>query len=417
MAISAILAAALIAPAQDPTPFSQAQGVAEPTRLALTPVIDGSLQPDEWDAFAKTDAGATYMQWEPGKLYFAGKMPVDSELVVSLDNKQNGWLVGKDNFEFRIRFKDGQASVVTRQLDATQVAGPTWQALPQFDKAAKVAGKEVDGMVEVEAAIVDPGLNLLNFRDDERYMVRMDVVAQSSQTADPFYPRVGTLVKLSKERASAMPVGLDWGVEQPGRAIIPGTSAKVRFTFNSKADPGIKKVDIRPMGALAEHAGTTLGEPFPSLDNKGRAFVDYDAKTSKDAPMGYHLVSTTLVTADGVPAVIQASVRIAAIVDIDLPEDHLVVKPGQTEVKIPFYVKSNSIDRLEGTLAVELPTGWQLDKSDPEAFRINTARGGVRSILSMKIPDSVAGTAPVKFTAEVGKQKVTQTFWVTIVRK
>jgi hypothetical protein len=297
------------------------------------------------------------------------------------------------------------------------VGGPKWVELPAFDKVAIVAGKVDNGVAHIEAALVDPGVGLLPVRDEERYMVRMDVVAQSSQATEPFYPRVGTLIQLRTERASAMPVGLNWKVEQPGRSVTPGGSTKMRFSFSTKEEElGLKKIEIKPIGPLADHAAT-LGQPFPNFDKKGRTYVDYEAKTAKEAPTGYHLVSTTLFTADGAPAVIQASLRIAPLVDFVLGDDTIELKTGVQEIKIPFFIKSNTTNRLDGSCAVEVPANWEILKGDEKGFIIYNSRAGVRRVLTVKIPADTQGTVPIRFKGEIGKKTVEDVLWLTIKRK
>ncbi len=416
MTLTALITALTFANVQEPTPFSELQAVAEPTRLALTPIIDGAITADEWDAFVQGQDGEMFLQWEPGRLYIAGRFPADRDMVISLDNKHNGWLVGKDNFEFKLRLEDGKVRVSTRQLDATNVAGPKWVALPAFDKAVVAAGKTENGETQIEAAIVDPGLGLLDIKDGERYLIRMDSVAQTDQVTEPFYPRVGKLVTLKTERASAMPVGLDWKVENPGRTVTAGGSTKIRFSFSTKTDVGLQRLEIKPLGPLTGHAATVT-QPFPNFDSKGRTFVDYEAKTGKDAPAGYHLLSNTLITSDGAPAMIQASLRVAPLVDFLLPEDKMNLKVGVQEIKIPFYIKSNSTNRLDGFCEVEVPDSWQILKGDDKGFIIYNSRASVRRVLTVKIPADAAGTLPMRFRGKIGDRTVEEVRWLTLTRK
>jgi hypothetical protein len=415
MTLPAILAALAIVPVQDPVVLAQPQAVAEPTRLALTPTLDGMIRADEWDSFVQSNDGETFFQWEPGKLYFAGRFKADRELVVSMDIKHDGWLIGKDNIEIRLRYKDGFPTISARQLDGTRKTGPTWLDLSKINRACIVRGREVNGEVEVEAMVLDPGMELLPIREKQQIGLRMDVVAQSSQATEPFLPRNGAVVRLSSARASAMPVGLDWKVEEPGRSVTQGRVASVRFSFSAKANPGLKRIEIKPMGLLAQHAAT-LKEQFPQLQ-RGRAFVDYEAKTTREAPTGYHLVTTTLFTGDGIPSMIQASIRVAPLVDFSLVEDRFTLKPGVQEFKIPFYIESNSTLRLDGTYAVEEPPRWTIRQGMENSFLIYNSRASVRRVLTVRTPADSSGIIPLKFTAKIGDRVVEQIHWITIIRK
>lgn len=414
MTLPVILAALGVFQTQEPqVPFSQPQAVAEPSRLAMTPVIDGTIGVDEWDGFAKTGDDETFLQWEPGKLYVAAKLPTDKDLIVSVDTKQNGWLVGKDNLEFRLRVVDGKVTVKARELDATNVAGPKWIDLPGFSLASSGVAK-VDGAVTtLEAVLIDPGMGLLPVKDQERMMIRMDAVPPTSQQLEPFYPRVGALVKMVMERGSAMPVGLNWDIENGGRSVTPGNSTKIRFTFNTKEELAIKKIDIKPLGPLSDRAAS-LGIPFPEFDKKGRAFVDYETKTDKTAPTGYHLLSSTLMTADGAPAVIQASFRIAPLVDFDLANGELKTKEVAQTIKIPFFIQSNSTKRLDGFCNVVAPEGWEILKGEDKSFIIYNSRAGVRRVIMVTIPAKAVGTFPIRFKGQIGERSYEEVRWLTI---
>src|SRR5690242_14981297 len=103
--------------------FSQPLEVAQPVRLQLTPNLDGKIDREEWDALGSN----TYLQWEPGRVYAAAQMPAGKALVFSIDGKGDGWLVGRDNIEYRVTVKDGHAVVTARELDATAVKEPVWR--------------------------------------------------------------------------------------------------------------------------------------------------------------------------------------------------------------------------------------------------------------------------------------------------
>src|SRR4051812_13139307 len=56
---------------QVPQPFIDREDIADLTRLALTPKLDGKIDTEEWDPFVQSNGMDTYFQWEPGKLYLA----------------------------------------------------------------------------------------------------------------------------------------------------------------------------------------------------------------------------------------------------------------------------------------------------------------------------------------------------------
>lgn len=412
MTLPALIAVSLFASGQEPSLFTVRQAVAEPTRLALTPSLDGQIRADEWDAFSQSGDGETFFQWEPGKLYFGGRLKSDRELVVSLDLKGDGWLIGRDNYEFRFRNRDGRATVSSRRLDATRESGPVWVDQPSLERAASVTGSEGNGEAQIEALVQDPGLDVLSIGDKSAFGVRMDLAMPGSGVA--YLPRAMTAVRLATARASAMPVGVNWKVEDPGRDPTPGRKTSVRFSFSANVDPGFKKIEVRPMGGLANQA-KALNEAFPAFQ-KGRSFVDYEASTSRTAPVGYHLLTATLFTADGIPSMIQASMRVSPLVDFLVPTNRFSLKKGVQEFKIPFYIKSNSILRLDGSYEVHDPTNWTLKRGSDQKFLIYNSRGSVRRVLTAKIPADAEGPTPLRFSAQIGDRTVDQYHWITIDR-
>src|SRR5258706_9110170 len=85
------------------SPFSAPLSVAEPDRLALTPKLDGKIDPEEWDELTSQSA-PTYLQWQPGAIHAAATLAKDQVMVVSLDLSNNGWLQGKDNVDVRVKW-------------------------------------------------------------------------------------------------------------------------------------------------------------------------------------------------------------------------------------------------------------------------------------------------------------------------
>src|SRR4051794_27770199 len=95
-------------------PFAAAQAVAESNRIAVTPKINGKLDEEEWDPLASDAATKTFFQWEPGRLHAAAAVPNGEDMVVSIDARGNGWLIGSDNLEIRVGSKDGKTTFAAR---------------------------------------------------------------------------------------------------------------------------------------------------------------------------------------------------------------------------------------------------------------------------------------------------------------
>jgi len=380
--------------------FQAAPGVAEPVRLALTPKLDGVIQPEEWDEFASSSTAKTYLQWEPGKLHVAGTVPDGNDLLVALDLKGNGWLVGKDNVEIRIGMRGGAPVVTARMLDATRVDGPRWIDLPGIALASLVVAKSDGGSTTYEASLGDGDSGLFP-SDGAKVAARIDGVGNDVPPAEPFLPRVLAPVTFSMSRAAALPNGLRWDVDGQGSYATAGEGIKVRFKFVGNEKLSLQRFSMRTEG-LARTATSDGSVPFPPLDGKGRAFVDYTTMIAKDAEPGYRIVQGSLVGEDGIPGIVEASYRIAPWMEVSMPTEPIRSKAVPQTVRLVYYVQSNSFDsrRTDGSVKVRVPQGFRLMDGDDRDFSIFGARGKVRRVFNLEVPSSVTGVFPIVFHLE-----------------
>lgn len=404
-------AASQTLPVTPTTLFTAQNIVAETRRLAITPNLDGKISPEEWDAFTTGDSN-TYFQWEPGKIHAAAQLGLDQDLVLSLDLKGDGWLVGKDNYEVRVSVVDGKPVVRARGLDATNPNGPVW-----FESAALTNNITVSATADakqwtVELSIADNGLGILP-ENPGNVSVRMDTISTKVNAAEPYLPRTMTALNLVFDRSAGLPANLKVNSMSRERVVVPGENFRLRQAFNGNEDLNLKRVDIRTEGSMRE-ATTAIAFPFPSFDKKGRAFVDYESKVANDMPTGYHVLRTTLTTADGLPGVIQNSIRVAPLVDFDIVKE---VVPGNAEAKktrIACHLNSNSPKRLDGVLFLRVPEGWKLDDAGGKTFIIYNSRGMIRRVFDITVPGGVDGTFPLQFTADIGGRIVEKTLYLTV---
>ena len=61
------LLCAVVLQAQAALPFSKPISIAEPNRLAITPMLDGKLSAEEWDPFTSDEKVKTYLDWLEGE--------------------------------------------------------------------------------------------------------------------------------------------------------------------------------------------------------------------------------------------------------------------------------------------------------------------------------------------------------------
>jgi hypothetical protein len=376
-------------------------------RIEMTPKLDGKIDDEEWDPFSTDGAVKTYLQWEPGVIYAAATGPAGQDLLVSLDLGADGWLVGDDNLEARVSTSSGKPTVSVRQLDGSNKAGPVWRDLPGFAIASEVASSTDGTNVTYELRLVDPGLGMIPTKP-AKIDVRIDLIPSTDAPRDPFIPRSLAEVQLATSRSAALPTGVKWNVERSGRAVAPGDRMFVRLTFNSKPPVPLKKIDLRSEGSAKDDTNQ-VSIPFPGWDGKGRSFVDYDTKIDLASDTGYHVLRGTITAADGTPAIVEASYRVAPAVDFDIVQKTLADDSHDRSIPFGYYLTSN-IDRfVKGEVEVSVPAPLKLVNSgDVHKFAIGEQRGRLRNSIELFVPANSAGSYPLVF--KVTANGVTRTY-------
>ncbi|MCX7799267.1 MAG: hypothetical protein N2109_02880 [Fimbriimonadales bacterium] len=386
------------------------------SRLALSPSLDGQIQPEEWEEFSADERVQSWFQWEPSKLHAAAKLPVGSDLLLSLDLRADGWLVGSDNLEVRVSWDGAGARARLRRLDATPPEGPEWLEAGELLPCLAVAASGDSSHWTVELTLDDWGLGELPARDGGRLGLRFDAGSRSQGDYAPYLPRLVAPVRLALQRASFAPEGFRFKPEFRGRSVVPGQSLPIRFTFEGSDDAGVARAEMRTEG-LGEEDATLQAQPFPGFDRKGRAFVDYPMRVSPSAKLGYRVARCTLVRKSGDPIVCQASYQIAPIVTFDAVLPKALVSPqNPTKIKLPVYLRSHVMGRVDGVFDAVLPAGWEAGAGLGKRFIIPNARGSVRRVFDLTVPAGVRGVFPIRLKAEFDRGvSVEQTVWMSVL--
>ncbi len=388
--------------------------VAETNRLALTPTIDGEIQPGEWTAFADSGGGKTYFQWEPDTLYWAATAMEGDDVVVSIDFNADGWLVGDDNFEFRCHLADGKLKVTVRRLDASNPAGPVWVPAAVVPETLHFAAKVANGTWSVEASY-DAQEGNEPVKDGRRLGVRIDTLPAETDLARPYLPRAVTFVRLQFDNSEGLFSGLTWHPEMSNRSFAREDEFRIRYNFEVQPDsPSLKTFEVEGMGR-ATSVLTKIRNPFPALDNKGRAHMDYVTKVAPGATPGYRIVKGTLEAADGRTATLYTSVRIADLVDIDFNFPlKLQVKDDAQIIRGGVTYKSQAQGRITGIHTMTLPEGWSVSRGGQANLLIYHTRGQQRVALEFVVPKGAKGVFPLKFQAQIGDHVIKKTAYVII---
>lgn len=399
-----------VAQAEQQLPMLAPMAVQDINRLALTPTIDGEIQPGEWEVLS----GQTYFQWEPGILYFAASAKSGEDVVISIDYGADGWLVGDDNLELRCRLEDGRLKVTLRRLDATNPTGPRWvqaAVVPESLKfAAKVSGDTWSMEAKYEADERGDAV-----KEGKRLGLRMDTVAKDSDTDKPYLPRTLAFVRLQFDNSTGLFSGLSWKPVIVNRSFALEDEFKIRYEFKVDADgPSVKTFEVEGQGRAASVL-TKIRNPFPVADKSGRARVDYVTKVAPGATPGYRIVRGTLATVDGREATVRTSVRIADLVDIDanIPLD--IQSSGDAQIiRGGVTYKSQAQGRITGTHTVTMPTGWTISRGSAANLLIYHTRGQQRVPVEFIVPKDTKGTFPVTFEARIGDRTITKTVYVHV---
>jgi hypothetical protein len=400
--------------AADSNPFAQPLTVPEPMRLALTPRLDGRIEPEEWDALTSGGGPEAHFQWEPGALHAAATLRTGQALVLSLDLRNDGWLVSDDNLEVRVEWEEGKPVGRVRRLDAGRPEGPAWKEAPAFEEALACAAAESGGSWTVELTLHDPGLRVLPEKPSQKIGVRLDALEASPGEVEPFLPRALSVVTLGFERGSNLPGGLKWKPEIVARTVAPGAQYRIRMTFEGADRLGLDRIEMRTEG-LARQDTATVSQPFPRFDRKGRAFVDYRTPIAPESPDGFRVMRTTVRDENGQSAVLQTSYAIAPAVTFDVgAPGRLKAKDQPQTVKCSVYARSNTNHKVEGVLRIAAPDGWTVQAGDDKSFVIYNAYGRVRRVYELVVPPGVKGAFPIKLQADLGGKSYAQTVWIAI---
>ncbi len=398
---------------QTPSPFTVAPVVAETVRLAITPKLDGKLDEEEWDAFSSGSCDS-FLQWEPGKVHVAAKLPVGTDMVASLDLSGNGWLQGNDNVEIRVHMGASGPEVTARRLDATRPEGPTWTEAANVVGAAKAAAGVEGDKWSCEVTLADPGTQMLPKRSQATIGARVDAVAPADALAEAFIPRVVSLVTLAMDRGSNLPAGFTWEPEFKGRSVVPGESFRIRLTFKGTDDLAFKRIDMRTEG-LAKNDTASMGLPFPIFDRKNRAFVDYNTDMPANSGTGWRVLRGVITDAAGKSTLMQTSYEVGAVVQFEFEMPKKLSSSAEAQkIRLATFIRSNTKRRVNGVFRIAESPTFTVENGNDKPFIIYNARGSKRQVFEINLPAGFKGALPLKLVAEVGTQVYEQTIWLNV---
>jgi hypothetical protein len=399
---------------QPPATFASApQSLVSQSRLALTPILDGTLAQEEWEQLTESNGRPLAMQWEPEVFYWGGKLKKGEALVVTLDSRGDGWLEGDDNYEIIYRYGEGTVTGQVRRMSARQINGPQWIETRVFPTSHRIKASATTDEWTVEAAFTPTEGQTPDV--GQRVGIRMDVVANDQAEIPPFFPRALNFVRLQWDTSNNLFSGLSWRPQLSSRSFAREDQVRLRYNFVvSPEGPALRTIDVRPEG-LATGVMSSTSNPFPRLGRGGRAFVDYESKIDGRATNGYRVLRATLTTVGGQQSELRTSFRIADLLDIDVNVPQTLELRGESRLfRGAVVLRSQASGRMDGQLSLEVPSEWSISRGQNSRFQIYNTRGSWRGGIDFIIPRGTNGVFPLTFTAKIGERIITRTKYILV---
>ncbi len=404
-----LLASALLAQSVS---MSQNQMVDSLVRVALTPVLDGKIEKEEWDNLAESHGGMTYFQWEPEIIYWAAHAKTDQDIVLSLDYNADGWLVGDDNLELRIKFEAGEPRVRVRFLDATDPTGPMWRDGGVPPEAVKVAAAATEGGWILEGSYVPP------YRQGpeagKRLGVRVDAVPANIDLGEAYLPRGLAFVNLQLDSSRGLLPGMSWRPVVANRSVAREDRLKLKFEVQRDDETvQLNRFEYRGEGLAKDMVASGM-QPFPPF-NRNKSALDFDSIIARDAVPGWRVIRAEILGAGEQPILLRTSVRIADVVDFEVAiKENLQGSTDMQIIRTNVILRSQFTGRIEGTFFTEVPQDWSVSKGKEQKFAIYHSRGTARIPVEIIVPRNTVGVFPLTFKAKVGDDEMFKTIYLPI---
>lgn len=376
--------------------------------LAVTPVMDGTLFDEEWLSTPTQGNAKGYFQWEPGTVYVAGSANLGEEIVVSIDQNGDGWLVGNDNIEFRVTYHEGKGSVSARTLDATLLDGPAWASRPASDFAPRF-GTQGDRWI-IEAALSAEGWS--SVEAGRQIGIGIESVQKGITAPAPYMPRKLSFYRMAMEASDGLPADIELKTSTKLREVAKDDSLSMVFELSGG---GFFATSETRGEGFARSALSVKTRAYPATDEKKRMRIDYDSVVDSGAMTGWRVLRSTLVDAKGNKALLRTSFKVTELVtfDVALPES-LAFSEIDQSLSGSISVRSMGVGKIEGEFFANVPEGWRIDKGGPQRLMIYNPRGREKVNLRFVVPGKASGPQQVTFTVVVGEQVYTKSVTIEI---
>ncbi|MBI2843030.1 MAG: hypothetical protein HYX78_06480 [Armatimonadetes bacterium] len=384
----------------------------DPVVFKRTPVIDGKIEPGEWDVHFKFDYGeihaATYINWDDKNLYVASRTSAPTDLLVILDGNGDGWFHGSDNYEFVARRGIGGES------PTLSVSRYESHGAPESDGAPLAAAKA------------------------EAFTMKSSCSESSCiyEIAIPVASAVGLSLQPGKKIGITIAVGVgdgdvQWIPSAPLGEVRPAELASVKSSASAPIKIAVKMLDDRLAPGEDLVAKISIKNEGDDASNADTIVVGGEGKTAK-------LLGSQLVRLEGIQpkrkfsftfrtpipgsaqpgsAALGSEVRVdgqciaSSLISFDIVPPHEVrldlgsqtVKSGEYH-RVAVIVKNNMRKDCHGSVTLSLPKGWQFRRSDgTRQFHIRQQDSEQAVVFHVKPPDKAEGRTPVLAEVQAGK--------------
>lgn len=384
--------------------FRQPYPVDDLRRLAATPQIDGVIQEEEWQFLSEAGGCRAFGQWEPGRVHWAAKAPVGTDVILSLDAGADGWLNGADNFEFRIGIRDGRPNVTVRRLAVVPQQGVVWQDGTVSPESLQYTAREVDGSLWVEASLTLP--EPLAPKEGRSVGVRVDAVPVLTPPATAYELRRVAYVICALDSHVRLPDGLTWRPRLGRRLVLPGAEFVADYDLKRSGDAFVPvNWNFRGEGA-AQRDFPTGSEAVVPPNRDGGFGVTVSGPVRTEAGLGWRVIRLTLLNQAGQQVILRSSVRVAPDVDVavTLPRE-FTRSPRAARVRGTVQVTHNALKRTVGEVQVGVPMGWQVTSGQGRRFQMNRPNETQRIGFEFVIPAGAEGDYDVEIAVTIGDRE------------
>ena len=383
-----------------------------------TPVLDGRIEPGEWDVFYSAPAGGitAYADWGSSNLYIAVQADDLAALAISLDLKDDGWYNRDDNYLITISgLAEAQGPTVKAQLYNSGAA--------RGDRLSGMSDVSIVGVVvqasggSVEVAIPDGAIGGLKLKEKSRFGLRIAVAGKDGVYTPGADPGAVFSCDLASTKSSG-PSDLEVELKLSDTKVVAGQrlAAKLSFKSRGKQDISARYFVIGGEGRAAKLLDSEKRMLESGIGPDKRESHTYKTLVTSGIGLGASAIGTELRAAD--------DTRIAAaLASFEVVEPYVfVVTSGAVsndpakKSKVTLRIGNNTDHVVYGRVAITIPAGWQVSPTIAERqFGIRGEDQATSVPYDLRV---AAGTAPgeyeVRFEVKIGKEVFPLAYRVTV---